>query len=518
MAANPSIQLGTDGNWAIKEDNLLAYKQDGTRFFNKEFNFSRSSLATFVDKDGLIKVSGVTSTELIINGDFATDSDWSKGAGWTISGGKANCNGTNSPLDQSSISSSKTYKVNFSSNEILSITSDGEYEAYGTADSSLFRLRSQGGFIGSVDNVSVVEVQTDVPRIDFKDNTTGHLLLEPQTTNRVIISENTPQSSSNVVLTKNYATSPDGNQNSLKVQKTGTSANDRIYPISNYNATLVSGDSYSISAFVKNIDVRNGGTTTMACRVSGGSLFRRGFEWDGSSLSLTSDYEAGSPTNVFVEDYGNDWWRIGFTFVADGTSGNFELDIDRDFGSDTTSIETWGWQLENATYVTSYIPTSGSIVTRNADACNNSGSLQDFNSEEGVLYAEISGVDDGENRRISISDGTNNNRVVIYFNTSNNLLVLVRVANSTSFSYTFGTDIKQFLKVGLKWKLNDFALWVNGVKVAGDTSGPTFANNILDGISFADGNGTSLPFYGKTKNIKVFKRALSDAELQKLTT
>ena len=55
MAANPSIQLGTDGNWAIKEDNLLAYKKDGDRFFNKEFDFTRGSVATYVDKDGLIK-------------------------------------------------------------------------------------------------------------------------------------------------------------------------------------------------------------------------------------------------------------------------------------------------------------------------------------------------------------------------------------------------------------------------------------------------------------------------------
>ena len=28
--------------------------------------------------------------ELVVNGDFATDSDWIKGTGWTISGGKAN--------------------------------------------------------------------------------------------------------------------------------------------------------------------------------------------------------------------------------------------------------------------------------------------------------------------------------------------------------------------------------------------------------------------------------------------
>lgn len=36
----------------------------------------------------------VTGSELIANGDFATDSDWSKGAGWTISGGQASCNNT----------------------------------------------------------------------------------------------------------------------------------------------------------------------------------------------------------------------------------------------------------------------------------------------------------------------------------------------------------------------------------------------------------------------------------------
>ena len=28
--------------------------------------------------------------ELVTNGDFATDSDWTKGTGWNISGGKGN--------------------------------------------------------------------------------------------------------------------------------------------------------------------------------------------------------------------------------------------------------------------------------------------------------------------------------------------------------------------------------------------------------------------------------------------
>lgn len=540
MAANPSIQLGTDGNWAIKEDNLLAYRKDGTRFFNKEFNFSRGSLATFVDKDGLIKVSGVTSTELVINGGFDTDSDWTKNNGATISDGKANIIGDGSTftyIQQVNVFEiGKYYKITAdvtinsglglkfqdgTTNENFGFAlTTGSYTFYGTANSPHFTIgRRHGGtaFDSYVDNISVKEIQLDVPRIDFKNNTTGHLLLEPQTTNRVPTSENTPQSSSNVVLTQNYATSPDGNQNSLKVQKTGTSANDRIFPISNFNATLVSGNEYSMSAFVKNIDVRNTGITTMACRISGGSLFRRGFEWDGSSLSLTSDYEAGNPTNVFVENYSNDWWRIGFTFVPDGTSGNFELDIDRDFGSDTTSIETWGWQLENATYVTSYIPTSGSTVTRNAEVCNNSGSVQDFNSEEGVLYAEIAALaNSSEYREISLNDGNTINAVEIrYTLTANNLQFVVRDNGAATVAPTITlSNALEFNKIAFSYKTDDSKMYVNGIEVAIDTN-CTMPNG-LNRLSF--NWGTIHPFYGKVKNIKVFKRALSDTELQKLTT
>jgi len=41
---------------------------------------------------------------LVVNGDFATDSDWVKGTGWTISGGSANANvGNDVRLYQSGI-------------------------------------------------------------------------------------------------------------------------------------------------------------------------------------------------------------------------------------------------------------------------------------------------------------------------------------------------------------------------------------------------------------------------------
>ena len=56
-------------------------------------------------------------------------------------------------------------------------------------------------------------------------------------------------------------------------------------------------------------------------------------------------------------------------------------------------VLTFGVQcLSKIPLRTSYIPTSGSTVTRNQDVCTNGGSLASINSTEGVLYAEIAAL------------------------------------------------------------------------------------------------------------------------------
>ena len=81
------VKLG-NGNWAVKEDKLLAYNDKSGKFFNKEFDFTRGSSATYVAKDGLIKTAGIQpnsvlnsdfsqeGAELVTNGGFDTDSNW----------------------------------------------------------------------------------------------------------------------------------------------------------------------------------------------------------------------------------------------------------------------------------------------------------------------------------------------------------------------------------------------------------------------------------------------------------
>ena len=95
---------------------------------------------------------------------------------------------------------------------------------------------------------------------------------------------------------------------------------------------------------------------------------------------------------------------------------------------------------------------------------------------------------------------------------------MVVSGGSVQFNQTFATsNTLDFNKIAVSYAENNFALWVNGVKVRTDTSGVTFSENTLTNISFADANNTSNKFFGKTKCVAVFPY-LSDAELTALTT
>ena len=83
-----------------------------------------------------------------------------------------------------------------------------------------------------------------------------------------------------------------------------------------------------------------------------------------------------------------------------------------------------------------------------------------------------------------------------------------------NMNYTAPSIISD-LKIALKWKVNDFAVWVNGVEVATDTSGTTPIG--LSQISFDRGDGTQ-NYFGKVKQLQVYKTALTDTQLAALTS
>ena len=469
-------------------------------------------------------------SELVTNGDFATNSDWSMQASWSIANGKASYNGASNGhyiKQNASLTIGSQYIAKFdildnSGNFRISVdggtasynnytTGNGTYSFTFVASSSEFFIRASMGFSSdtfSIDNVSVKEYlgQEVVP-----DSGCGSWLFEPQSTNLVTYSEDFSQwiASGCTVGNSSSIVSP-SNSNNIGII-TGTIGTGAKFARIN---VITSSSILTYSAFFKYnshqwVQFASGGTSEYAnFDIQNGVV--------GDKLSGTT---------ATIDNFGNGWYRCTLSTSVASTPSNMALVlIDTANSSRLTATSSvgsayiWGAQLEALSYATSYIPTSGSTVTRNQDVCTNGGSLASINSTEGVLYAEIAALsDDGTNRIISISDGTNGNRVQLYYSiASNSIFAIVFSGGVLSCSLnTTLSDTTINTKLALKYKQNDFALWVNGIEVSIDTSGNTPIG--LDRLDFSLGSGI-LNFFGKTKAVAVWKEALSDQELTELTT
>jgi len=117
-------------------------------------------------------------SEEITNGNFAADSNWTKGTGWSISGGTANCIGGSGSLNltQVALEIGKRYTVtytvsNYSTGTIHPIMGGWTHGTYQSSNgtytevisnnhasaNTTFYMQGKSGFVGSIDNVSVKE-------------------------------------------------------------------------------------------------------------------------------------------------------------------------------------------------------------------------------------------------------------------------------------------------------------------------------------------------------------------------
>jgi hypothetical protein len=286
---------------------------------------------------------------------------------------------------------------------------------------------------------------------------------------------------------------------------------------------IVSGDGYTT------IDATSGETWTASAyvKLAGGSL---------SGVSAVSLATQGRNTGntVLTENTtttvtpNSSYQRVVATrAISDPATTKVSLDVVVTASATSTidiTLRIAAPQLERGAFPTSYIPTTSVAVERLADSAIVNPISSFYNQAEGTLFAEaVAGTTNGT------ASGIHQQTVVqLLENNTGDILAAIYRPNSTTNGAFFvgnsGTqaDLSQAgftagtnARLAAAYKVNDFALSVNGAAATTDTSGslPT-ATTLRIGRY-----GTSSGFLnGHIRKVAYFPKRLSNALLQSLTT
>lgn len=376
------------------------------------------------------------------------------------------------------------------------------------------------------------ETRLNRPRVDFSLGGCPNLLLEPQRTNLA------PQSSSfdslswakaSSSVTANTTSSPGGIVDADTLNSTTTSASIVAQAV-----TIVSGTTYTLSFYIKQntqrfVYIRFTSNTTPNNYVSVVFDLQDGTVGQ-TSLGATS----GTLVSATTQSAANGFYRLNLTASINITDGNIGVGFAtaktgntfNTSGTITSAITNgnsffvWGAQLEAGAYPTTYIPTTTTSVTRNADSFveSNVFSRGMITAAGGTWFLEL------RNNRVLVRDTIANgnalfisdsavlfttNSICIHnpMNTSEFIAVFLR---NNSVSQTIYTTNAANIKLAIKWNGATIDVFANGVKVV---SNHPFAATLLN---FLNGGGGDVPKY--IQQMELYPTPLSDGELISMTT
>ena len=369
-------------------------------------------------------------------------------------------------------------------------------------------------------NGLIVTAPADAPRFDHRyvngEIESLGLLVEEQRTNLITNSEDLTATGwglgsggtgSTPVVTANYGISPDGTQTADRVQLNkgaGTTTSDSS-TVTNSSYSTVASQPYAQSIWLKTTD---GSTKSVRFSFSGVSA---------SILTVTGTWQRFS---------------VQLSSAAD-TTRHFRLNLRGTFGtSDSADLLVWGAQVENGSFETSYIPTSGSTATRNHDRAyyENVDQTEWFNKTEGTVVFEHTDVPYNSTTSTGYpavgfgetAGGGSNPSIQYYFTKDYGAAqYLVRRfhpgGDSANITTPGGTgSAAPASKVGFVYKADDYALVRNGSLVGTDTSGAVpDAYMLIFGMNTISNTGNN--WNAHLKNLQYYPTRLSNTVLQNLT-
>ena len=194
------------------------------------------------------------------------------------------------------------------------------------------------------------------------------MLIEEARTNLVTDSESHTYIDTDVNVTQSGSAglAPDGTNTAIAFMETAATGDH----VSRKSVTIADNQNIIFSFFVK----ANGRTDGQVEFFNAGGGYAN-FDLTAGTIDSASVYSSATNGSTSIEDYGNGWFRVSFglTTVSGDTSATIQIRVhdsakNNSYAGDTSKgLLIWGLQLEQGSFPTSYIKTTGSTATRNAD-------------------------------------------------------------------------------------------------------------------------------------------------------
>jgi len=247
--------------------------------------------------------------------------------------------------------------------------------------------------------------------------TKGGLLLESAAATNLIADSNSFTSITNGTGTQN-ATGPDGTTSAWTVVDDGLGGSGQVQEYE--NVTVATETTYTASIFAKadQINWINFSANNFTTPVNSDAYFDL-------ANGVIGTVDAGLD-DARMEYYGNGWWRCSITFTTDvaDTTGFIRWFLSANGLSNgvtkdgTNSVLMYGKQFETGSIATSYIPTSGSTVTRAAETL--SIAAADLPYSATAMSISMKGLMTYADNGIAIGNGGSGGEVEFYRWTINN--------------------------------------------------------------------------------------------------
>jgi hypothetical protein len=208
------------------------------------------------------------------------------------------------------------------------------------------------------------------------------------------------------------------------------------------------------------------------------------------------------------------WQRYSVT----ATSTTTTIRIGMSLNTNGDEVEIWQAQLETGSVATSPIVTTAGTASRVADAITLASASSLIGQTEGGIFVKVNTrlTAGGVGKRILvISDGTSTNRIQIVKSTTDRIDCIVTVGGATQANLASATNRSGIFIIGVRYKLNDFALYLNGASIDTDLVGTVPACSQVNlGCGLAGGE----EFNDHIEYMFLLPSAPTNAQLTSLTT